>query len=381
MKVSAERYGNRRTPGIPALFTTLVLAIGGQARSQDKHATSAISWFEEFEKGVENARREKKLLLVHFGAEWCSWCRKMEADTFADPKVAAVLAQGFVSVSVDVDRKKELVKKYLVERVPTTLVLLPEGNPVEMLDGYVPDAEFSGWLESWRAAWERLRQADEAVAEKPGDREAACRRAEALLRLNQPARAKKVIETVLALFPEDAASGAAERKFKAELLVHLGDAALVLLEPPKRILEIAGRIEAVDPGGTLGFEVHALFLRAAADDMLSHELEEDAVELERVGKKGQAAKRRAEARKLQAGVLSRLEECARKFPENPRGDAVLVWTGHLLLEVRKNAAGARKLFQQVLDQYPDSDFADEARQRLRDMGGDTPKSDRKDKKP
>lgn len=361
------------------LFLALAAA-GTPLHAQDKHQGSAIPWGSDWGKALEQARKEGKLLLVHFGAEWCTWCRKMDAETFSDPRVGAG-GKGMVAVALDVDKHKDLVKKYLVERVPTAAVMLPEGELIEALDGFVAAKEFSAWVESWKTAFTRLSTAQAQVAKNPGDREAACRLAEALLRLNQPGAAAKVIESALALFPEGASAGADERRAKAELLAHLGDASLDLLESPKKLLEIAARIDAADPGGRLGFEVHSLFLRSAADDMLSHELEEEALELERSGKKGPAAKRKAEARTLQAGVLSRLEECLANYPDSPRADAVLLWSGHLALEVRKDGALARKHFRRVIEQFPDSDFADEARQRLRDMGVESPKSDRKEKKP
>lgn len=360
---------------------TCLAAAGLPAVSQDPPAKSAVPWGTALKKGQETAKKEGKLLLLHFRAEGCKWCEKMDVDTFRDGKVGALCAKDFVSVALDVEREKELAQDFGVERVPAALVILPEGDVVDVLDGYVAAQDFVKWLETWRSAFDRLREAQASAAKKPDNREAACHWAEALLRLNQPERASKVIEAALALFPEGASLGPDERKAKAELLVHLGDAFLELLESPKRLLEIAGRIEGTDPGGKLGFEVHAFFLRAAADDMLSHELEEESEELEREGKKALAGKRKADARKLRAGVLARLEEGLAKYPDCPRTDAMLVWTGHLLLEARKDEAQARKLFQRVIDRYPESDFADEARQRLGDLGGTKPTTDLKDRKP
>lgn len=364
----------------PTLVLFIALeAVASPLSSQDKHQGSAIPWESDFNKGLDRARKEGKLLLVHFGAEWCTWCRKMDAETFSDPRVAAACGKGLVPVAVDVDKQKDLVKRYLVERVPTAVVILPDGELVEALDGFVVAKEFCAWVESWKAAFARLGDAQARVAKNPGDREAACRQAEALLRLNQPGRAAKAIESALALLPDGGAATPDERKAKAELLVHLGDASLDLLESPRKLLEIAGRIDAADPGGALGFQVHSVFLRAAADDVLSHELEEEALELGRAGKKGPAAKRKSDARTLRAGVLSRLEECLTKYPDSSRADAVLLWTGHLALEVREDRETARRHFKRVVEQYPDSDFADEARQRLKDLGGEARKSDRKEK--
>lgn len=359
----------------------LVASLAGPGRAQEEHPQSKIKWLKDLPAAQEQAKKDGKLLLIHFGAEWCTWCRKMDQDTFADRGVGQTAANGFVNIAADVDREKDLVKKYRVERVPTAIVLLPEGELVDVLDGYVSAGEFKTWLGSWAEAFARHRKAEEESRRKPEDREATCRRAEALLRLNQTQRAARLIEGALGQFPKAGPIAPGDRKAKAEFLVHLGDAYLDLGESPKKILELARGIEEQDAGGALGFEVHAAFLRAAVDEILAHELEEEARDLERERKKGAADRKKADARKLQTSVLRKLEECLEKYPESDRADAILIWTGHLIIEVRSDPVAARKMFQRVTEKFPNSPFAHEARKRLRELSGEEPKSERKNKKP
>jgi thioredoxin-related protein len=374
---------SRRPPfakaGLLSFLLVVGIAVPGQA--QEEHPKSKIKWLHDFPAAQEQAKKEGKLLLLHFGAEWCSWCRKMDADAFADKSVGQTTAKFYVSVELDVDREKDLVKKYRVERVPTAVVLLPEGDVVDMLDGYAPSAEFKGWLGSWADAFARHQKAEEESRRKPDDREATCRKVESLLRLNQTERAARTAESAIALLSKSGTPSPEERQTKAELLVHLGDAYLDLGESPRKILELAKGIEELDAGGGLGFEVHAMFLRAAVDEILAHELEEEAQDLDRQKKKGPSERKKADARKLQTSVLRRLEECLEKYPQSDRADAILMWTGHLSLEVKNDPASARKIFQRVTEQFPNSPHADEARKRIKDLSGEQPKSERKDKKP
>lgn len=383
-----SREGLRRLPGgqataisvsLVALFS--VWAAAGSLWAQAETKKSKMPWRPDPKSALEEARKEGKLVLLHFGADWCSWCKKMDVDTFGNGDVATACAKAFVCVDLDVDKHKDLVKQYQIDRVPTAVVLLPDGDLIELLDGYAPAGEFKEWLGHVSEDFARFRKAEEKARKSPDDPEATCQLVESMLRLNLSERAAKASQAGLSRHFKGGASTREERMAKAELLVHLGDAYLDLGESPKKILGVAKDLEELDPGGKLGFEVRVIFLRAATDDLLSHELEEDARELETKGKKAPAAKSRTDARKLQTSVLSRLEECLEKYPENDRSDAILMWLGHLIIEVRNDPAAARKMFERVIEKYPNSAFLDEARQKLRDLSGEKPKSDQKDKKP
>ena len=53
---------------------------------------------------VAKAKKEQKRVLVTLGANWCSWCRALDATFTKDEKVAAAIAKSYVPVKVDVGR-------------------------------------------------------------------------------------------------------------------------------------------------------------------------------------------------------------------------------------------------------------------------------------
>ncbi|MFH0774411.1 MAG: thioredoxin family protein [bacterium] len=99
-----------------------------------------IEWL-LFENGLKRAKAENKPLMVHFTADWCSWCKKLEAETFKNQEVIS-LSKSFVSVKVDCDKEIEIARKFQVRGLPTILFISPEGNVIHQVIGYRPTEAF-----------------------------------------------------------------------------------------------------------------------------------------------------------------------------------------------------------------------------------------------
>jgi thiol:disulfide interchange protein len=79
------------------------------------HATVEIVWESDMPAALERARNEGKLVLVNFYADWCVWCKRLESTTLRDAKVASVLRNKVVPLSLDVppDSFLERVETFL----------------------------------------------------------------------------------------------------------------------------------------------------------------------------------------------------------------------------------------------------------------------------
>jgi thiol:disulfide interchange protein len=107
------------------------------------HATVTLKWEKDISVALERARNEGKLVLVNFYAEWCVWCKRLESTTLRDTKVASVLDQKVVPLSLDVDAwGKELSNEYRVHELPTIVVLDAEGVELGRIPGYMPPESF-----------------------------------------------------------------------------------------------------------------------------------------------------------------------------------------------------------------------------------------------
>ena len=114
------------------------------------HATVEIVWESDMPSALERARNEGKPVLVNFYADWCVWCKRLESTTLRDAKVAAVLQDKVVPLSLDVDGGgKELSNEYQVDGLPTIIVLDAGGNEIGRIPGYMPPDSFLERVETF----------------------------------------------------------------------------------------------------------------------------------------------------------------------------------------------------------------------------------------
>jgi thioredoxin-related protein len=78
------------------LIITLLLVAGGQLKAQSDK-TDKVVWL-DWNAGYEKATKEGKIVLVDAFTTWCGWCKKMDADTYANPQVVKYINEHFVAV-------------------------------------------------------------------------------------------------------------------------------------------------------------------------------------------------------------------------------------------------------------------------------------------
>jgi thiol-disulfide isomerase/thioredoxin len=94
---------------------------------------------------AQAARQSGKPILYDFTAEWCGPCRALDADGWADGRVAAYVNDSFEPARV-MDRMREegrnppgvdeLQRKYGVNAFPTLVVAAPDGREIAITQGY-----------------------------------------------------------------------------------------------------------------------------------------------------------------------------------------------------------------------------------------------------
>ncbi len=88
----------------PVLFVALLTLGGLQAQE--------IKWM-SWEEAVAKAASEKnpKKVFVDVYTDWCGWCKRMDADTFQNPEVAAYMRDNFYMVKLDGEQAEPITYK------------------------------------------------------------------------------------------------------------------------------------------------------------------------------------------------------------------------------------------------------------------------------
>lgn len=87
-------------PNTPSLHTT--------STTSTTSDTPKIDWM-SFEQAYELNKTHPKLIFVDVYTDWCGWCKRMDATTFAVPEVAAYMNQHFYAVKLNAERQDTVV--------------------------------------------------------------------------------------------------------------------------------------------------------------------------------------------------------------------------------------------------------------------------------
>jgi thiol:disulfide interchange protein DsbD len=128
----------RSAIGVAAIAFLIYLAIpraGARPLTFEPFNTAALS----------SATETRKPVLIDFSADWCIPCREMEHSTFVNPKIVDE-ASRFVRMRADLTHQdvttQELMAKFQVQGVPTTVMIDSSGHVQVRKVGYIGSNEY-----------------------------------------------------------------------------------------------------------------------------------------------------------------------------------------------------------------------------------------------
>ncbi|MEZ6058560.1 MAG: thioredoxin family protein [Planctomycetaceae bacterium] len=116
-------------------------------------------WMTNFEQAKDRAQAEGKPLVIHFMADWCPPCRKMEASVLHTPEVLAAIKDGVVAVQVNCGDREDLPRRFGVESLPTDVILEPSGARMIESSGYRGVSEYVGTVQRAKDRYAELAKA------------------------------------------------------------------------------------------------------------------------------------------------------------------------------------------------------------------------------
>ncbi len=120
--------------------STTTIAQSGQRGSEGQ---STLFKHQRVEQAWEAAVASKKPLLVMFTSDHCVYCRKMLAETYGHSGVQQMLAGRTESVLAHASEYRDLVKRMGIHGFPTTLLIAPDGQVLDMMEGFVEPRVFA----------------------------------------------------------------------------------------------------------------------------------------------------------------------------------------------------------------------------------------------
>ena len=94
-----------------------------------------ISWFNDYDKGMNSARKEGMPVVLILYADWCQWCEKLFGTTLKDPRITN-LKNKFIWIKASEALDPELIDSYNQESFPGIVLIGKQGKEIEKLSGY-----------------------------------------------------------------------------------------------------------------------------------------------------------------------------------------------------------------------------------------------------
>jgi thioredoxin-related protein len=167
-----------------SVSVVLVLATGSGVLAADP-----VQWRTDYASARKEAEEKKLPILVVVGTDQCVYCRKIEATTFADKDVLAMLAGKVVLLKVDANKDAEFARAMRITIYPTTVIAGTDGKVFAYLSGYVSPEQFR---EHAAKAFDLIVAAAEKDKPKPNNDAVLTARVKPDPKADPPAEAVKV---------------------------------------------------------------------------------------------------------------------------------------------------------------------------------------------
>ncbi len=108
-------------------------------------AFAAVNWEQNYDAGLEKAKKDKKLVMVDVYTDWCGWCKKLDKDTYSNKDVEDKLAKNFIAVKLNPEKTPQgakLARQFGTTGYPHVVFLSADGNKVFEINGYLPPQQF-----------------------------------------------------------------------------------------------------------------------------------------------------------------------------------------------------------------------------------------------
>ncbi|MFQ3214977.1 MAG: thioredoxin-related protein [Marivirga sp.] len=142
-------------------FILLLIALTLSAYSFKKEVSNdiKINWL-TIEEAYKLNQKEPRKIFIDVYTDWCGWCKKMDRDTFSDPKVAEFVTENFYAVKLNAEdtfniqladdptTPQMIARSMGVSGYPTIVYMKEDFKTIHVVPGYQKAGDFLTNLEN-----------------------------------------------------------------------------------------------------------------------------------------------------------------------------------------------------------------------------------------
>lgn len=88
---------------LPLLLFICAFKVNASLKLSESYQNdSKIEWL-TFEQAIEKNKTNPKMIFIDFYTDWCSWCKKMDDNVFANPQIAEKIASDFYAIKFNAE--------------------------------------------------------------------------------------------------------------------------------------------------------------------------------------------------------------------------------------------------------------------------------------
>lgn len=150
--VSIPKSDQCQRPGFAARFSSWLQPASGLrwgllslvcvCAATTANAAEPGQWRHDYQQAAKDARATGRPMLLHFYADWCAPCRRMDREVLYAPELLEQFSDGVVAVKINSDRHQALVRRFGIRALPSDVILSPEGKVISHTEGFQPRTSY-----------------------------------------------------------------------------------------------------------------------------------------------------------------------------------------------------------------------------------------------
>ncbi len=127
------------------LLSLLVFALVLVMVTLIQSGPKSLAWGKNYHEALERAKSREQVIITYLFTDWCSYCKKMERETFADASLVEEMGSQYVWLKLNTERDREgvrLQRELRVTGFPTVVIMNSAGQELGRAQGFLSPERF-----------------------------------------------------------------------------------------------------------------------------------------------------------------------------------------------------------------------------------------------